>query len=210
MPDSQWRQRLLATTRGRVLSLLRWSPRTVNELAAALGLTDNAVRIHLSSLERDGLIEQQGVRRAVGKPAHVYGLTGEAESLFPKAYSAVLSEILAYVKEEQGSAALDTFMKAVGRRAGERVRAGDADLRTRVDAAADVLADLGGLVEVEESPAEIRIRGFSCPLSAIAGAHPEACALAAELVGGVVGSQVVECCDRSGAPRCSFRIPRSA
>jgi predicted ArsR family transcriptional regulator len=210
MPDSQWRQRLLATTRGRVLSLLRWSPRTVNELAAAIGLTDNAVRIHLASLERDGLVEQEGVRRAVGKPAYVYKLTAEADSLFPKAYTAVLSEVLSYVREDRGTEGLDILMRSVGRRAGERVRAEGGDLSKRAEVAAEVLGELGGLVEVEENADSIVMRGYSCPLSSIVGAHPEACALAAELVAGVVGAHVVECCDRSGAPRCSFRIQRSA
>ena len=40
-------------------------------MAAALGLTDNAVRAHLTALERDGVVNAGGVRRAgtAGKPA---------------------------------------------------------------------------------------------------------------------------------------------
>ena len=37
--------------------------KTVNELAEELELTDNAVRAHLLSLERDGLIKQSGIQR---------------------------------------------------------------------------------------------------------------------------------------------------
>ena len=98
----RWREKLMASTRGRVLSLLRRSPRTVNDLAAELGLTDNAVRLHLASLEAEGLVEQEGVRRGAGKPAHVFRLTDEADSLFPKAYSAVLNEVLATVQRREG------------------------------------------------------------------------------------------------------------
>jgi len=202
----RWRQRLLASTRGRVVTLLRWGPRTVNELADSLGLTDNGVRLHLAALERDGLVEQEGVRRGVGKPAHVYRLTPEADSLFPKAYATVLSEVLAYIRDEQGPAALTEFLRAVGRRAGERARAGAPTLRERVDAAVALLGELGGLAEAVETDDAITIRGFSCPLAAIVGTNPEACALAQELVGGVVGAEVEECCDRSGPPRCVFRI----
>jgi len=205
-----WRQRMLASTRGRVLALLRWGPRTVNELAAALELTDNGVRIHLSSLERDGLVEQRGARRGVGKPAWLYQLTGEAEALFPKAYATVLAEVLAYVRESQGDAGLEEFLRSVGRRAGERARAGAPSLRDRVDAAVALLGELGGLAQVEEEPGAFVIRGFSCPLAAIVGTNPEACALAEELVSGIVGSHVTECCDRSGPPRCSFRITHAA
>jgi len=95
MADQDWRKRLLESTRGRVLSRLRRSEHTVNELAAVLGLTDNGVRLHLDALQRDGLVEQRGVRReGVGKPAYVYGTTPSAETIFPKAYEPVLNELL--------------------------------------------------------------------------------------------------------------------
>jgi predicted ArsR family transcriptional regulator len=42
------------STRGQVLALLQREPRTVDEIASALRLTDNAVRAHIVALERDG------------------------------------------------------------------------------------------------------------------------------------------------------------
>ena len=54
------------TTRARVVELLRREPRTVEQLAAALGVTDNAVRLHLGQLERDGIVRTAGVRRSGG------------------------------------------------------------------------------------------------------------------------------------------------
>jgi predicted ArsR family transcriptional regulator len=182
----------------------------VNDLAQALQLTDNGVRIHLSALERDGLVEQEGVRRGSGKPAYVYQLTAEAEALFPKAYATVLGEILAYVRDQQGRKGLESFLRSVGNRAGKRAEADAATLRERVDAAVTVLGELGGLADVEENEDAILIRGLSCPLAAIVGQNPEACALAEELVSGVIGTRVVECCDRSGTPHCMFRVPRHA
>ncbi len=67
-------QRFLETTRGQILTLIRRGRQTVEELAAALDLTDNAVRNHLATLERDSLIQQAGVRRTsgAGKPALLY------------------------------------------------------------------------------------------------------------------------------------------
>jgi predicted ArsR family transcriptional regulator len=211
MNVKSWRQRILASTRGRVLSLLRRGPRTVAELAQAIGLTDNAVRLHLASLERDGLIEQEGARRETGgKPAYLFQLTAEAETLFPKGYAAVLDEVLGYVREQQGAEGLERFLRAVGRRAGEQARTDGASLRDRVDAAVALLGDLGGLADVEEAEDSILIHGYSCPLAALVRDHPEACTLAEELLGGVIGAEVAECCDRRGAPRCAFRVARQA
>ena len=44
MARTRWNERFLASTRGRIVGLLRRGSRTVNELADEVGLTDNAVR----------------------------------------------------------------------------------------------------------------------------------------------------------------------
>ena len=58
-------------TRGRLLALLREGAFTVDDLARRLGLTDNAVRFHLGSLEAAGAVHRHGVRKppGAGKPA---------------------------------------------------------------------------------------------------------------------------------------------
>ncbi len=83
MKPTKLDQRFLESTRGRIVRLLRGSSRTVEELATQLELTDNAVRAHLTTLERDGLVRQSGVRRGARKPHFTYSLTPEAEKLFP-------------------------------------------------------------------------------------------------------------------------------
>src|SRR5436189_4171855 len=90
MPLANWNQSFLESTRGRIVTLLRRNNRTVEELAQELALTDNAVRAHLATLERDGIVQQRGARRGSGKPSYIYELTPEAEYLFPKAYGPVL------------------------------------------------------------------------------------------------------------------------
>lgn len=197
---------MLATTRGRVISLLRLGAKTVNELAEALELTDNAVRTHLAALERDGLVEQEGVRRAIGKPSHVYALTSQAESLFPKAYATILEGVLGRIREERGQKGLEEFLRAVGRDAGAGARSRASELRDRVEEAVLLLSSLGGLAQIEEEKSAFVIRGYSCPLGAVVGRNPEACALAEELIAATTGAETQECCDRSSSPRCSFRI----
>src|SRR5262245_23512241 len=92
----RWDKRFFATTRGRVVALLRRNSRTVDEIAGELGLTDNAVRAHLATLERDGVVRQESVRRGegAGKPAHVYAMVPEAEHSISRAYAPVLAATL--------------------------------------------------------------------------------------------------------------------
>lgn len=205
-----WRDRLLASTRGRVVQLLRRSAQTVNELAAKLALTDNAVRLQLSALERDGLVEQHAVRReSAGKPAYVYRTTQTAEVLFPKPYDRVLAELLAVLESRHTPEEFDRLVREVGSRlgAGSGMRTGD--LRARAEHAAAVLNQLGGLAEVQEDGNGLRLQGYSCPLGSLAEEHPETCRLAEAMVSELMQTRVVESCERGERPRCAFRVPNS-
>src|ERR671922_1517816 len=107
MKTTKLDERFFDSTRGRIVALLRGATRTVNELAEELGLTDNAVRAHLLSLERDGLVKQSGVQRGPRKPHFAYELTAEAERLFPKAYDALLNQLITALKGRLPHAALE-------------------------------------------------------------------------------------------------------
>jgi len=200
-------ERFFASTRGRVAALLRHGDRTVEELAQALGLTDNAVRAHLSTLERDGLVRQAGLRRGTSKPASIYALTPAAERLFPKAYGTLLRMLLDVLTERLPPSAVDDAVREVGHRvaAGQPVPMGE--LRDRVDQALAVLGELGGLAEAEEQEDGFIIRGASCPLAAALPDHPEICHLAETLLSDLIGVPVTECCQRGDHPRCCFAVP---
>ena len=102
---TNWDEKFFESTRGQIVTLLRRSNRTVEDLARALGLTNNGIRAHLAVLERDGIVRQRGsVRRGSGggKPAYIYELTSEAEDLFPKAYAPALGRLLDVLAERLG------------------------------------------------------------------------------------------------------------
>lgn len=206
MAAGGWRDRILASTRGQVVALLRRSAQTVHDLAGRLELSDNAVRLHLSALERDGLVEQSGTRREwTGKPAFVYRTTEAAEALFQKPYDLVLAELLSVLTERHGDD-IDRLVREVGARLGRTAPPASGDLRTRAAHAAAVLTELGGLAEVVEDERGMRVQGFSCPLGSVTREHPETCRLAEALVAELVGAPVQECCDRAERPRCAFLI----
>src|SRR5690242_6161938 len=100
-------RRFFESTRGQIVTLLRGSACTVDELAQKLELTDNAVRAHLSTLERDGLVRQSGIRRGPRKPHFTYTLTPESDRLFPKAYDELLNQLLAVLKNRLPPAELE-------------------------------------------------------------------------------------------------------
>lgn len=206
MSPIPWNQRFLGSTRGHILLMLRREGRTVDELAQALALTDNAVRAHLATLERDGLVRQHGARRGSGKPSFLYELTPEADYLFPKPYGQVLNELLGILDERMGTEALEAMLRAVGQRISARWNMPEGDRRTRVQAAIDVLNELGGMAELEEQEDAYCIRGYSCPLAALVPGHPAICHLAESLLAELIGAPVREECEQGEQARCRFMI----
>jgi predicted ArsR family transcriptional regulator len=208
---NSWDEKFFESTRGQIVTLLRRSGRTVEELARAQGLTDNGVRAHLAVLERDGIVRQRGSvrRRGSGKPAYVYELTPEAEGLFPKAYEPVLRRLLDVLAERLGPEESEVLLRTVGCRLAEGKTAAAGGTRARLRAVVDVLNELGGLAEIEERDGASVIRGYSCPLAAVTPDHPEVCRMAEALVTAVAGVPVYERCDRGERPRCCFEVATS-
>ena len=108
-------KRFFESTRGQIVTMLRASPCTVEELARNLDLTDNAIRAHLLTLERDGIVRQSGVRRGPRKPHFTYTLTPQADSLFPKAYDALLNQLIFVLKNRLNPAEIEEVLREVGR-----------------------------------------------------------------------------------------------
>jgi predicted ArsR family transcriptional regulator len=203
---TNWLERLTGDTQARLLGLLRRSRQTITSLANALALTDNAVRLHIAALRRDGIVEDVGkLRDTGGKPARLYGLTREGEELFPKAYALVLGKLVEEIVRTQGRERAVELLRAVGAQAAASARTA-ANREQRLEAAASVFRDLGSDAVVEKTVEGWRLQAYGCPLSAVTAGHPEMCELGKALVEEVVGAPVTECCERGGHPRCGFTV----
>ncbi|HEY8105769.1 MAG TPA: helix-turn-helix domain-containing protein, partial [Gemmatimonadales bacterium] len=114
-----WSRRPPTGTRGRIVALLRRAARTVEELATALDLTDNAVRAQLAAMERDGLVRQSGERKGTRKPSVEYQLDPEAETALSRAYVPLAGALMQVLATRLPRAELERVLREAGRRAAE-------------------------------------------------------------------------------------------
>ncbi|HEX4653628.1 MAG TPA: ArsR family transcriptional regulator [Candidatus Udaeobacter sp.] len=203
-----WRERLFKSTRGKILNLLRTRERTVNELSEDLRLTDNAVRAHLASLERDRLVAQSGSKPGVRKPHTTYALGPDAEQIFPKAYGRLVSLLMSTFARRMKPEKLRAAMRAAGRQVAEENlnELRGKSRQQRIDAALEILKELGGAATFHEENGKHFIHGNGCPIAAATANHPEACLLAESLLTEIIGSSVKEHCTRGAAPSCRFEV----
>ena len=211
MAAHEYGKRFQESTRGRVVELLRQRNRTVEELAAELALTDNAVRTHLATLERDGIIRQEGVRRGpgAGKPAAIYAIAPEAEAGFSNAYIPLLLGLIDELSARHDAAEMARLMDSVGRRlaasyapAGERT--------TRLRAATTLLRELGAVADVTEQNGAVILQGRGCAVGLAVAHSPAVCQALAALLETITGELVHEHCQRGERTSCCFHIGNAA
>jgi predicted ArsR family transcriptional regulator len=206
--SSRFDDRFFASTRGRIVLLLRESGKTVNDLAAALNITDNAVRAHLLSLDRDQLVRSGGTIPGARKPHAIYELTDVARDHFPRPYGSILKRFLGVLKERIPRPAISHDLRETGRQMAADV-AIDPD-KDKLDSCVATLQELGGAARLVKENGQTSIRSESCPFGDIVSEHPEICGMAESMIEEIVGEPVREICDRSGAPKCRFLIGADA
>ena len=193
-------------TQGRILNLLRKSALTANEIAAQLDLTHNAIRGHLATLQREGMIREAGWQRGASRPAALYEVVPEAEASLSKAYIPFVAHLMRVLQEELPQGELDRMMHLVGRRLASEWPRIRGRFPERVEAASALLEDLGALNYVEQQNGGYVIRGRNCLLSAAVHGRPEVCRAMQSVLADLLEAPVRECCERGDRPRCCFEI----
>jgi predicted ArsR family transcriptional regulator len=199
--------RFFESTRGRIVTLLRRSNKTVNELAAELDLTDNAVRAHLMSLERDGLVAQRGSVKGHRKPHFIYGLSDKARDLFPRPYGTLFNRLLSVLKSTLRRPTLEARLRDVGMSIGNEVGSGTTNKReARLEQALSAIESLGGSATITNDGGQTVIQSQGCPFAEAVVEHPEVCKVTESMLEAILETKVEESCDRSASPKCRFAV----
>lgn len=194
----------MPTTRGKLLELLlrHKAGLTVDELGEKLSISRNAIRQHLSALERDGLVAVGKVRRGVGRPSQAYMLTPLGEEQFPRQYSLLSEWVLTSVMELHGPDGTAALLKQIADRLtqqyGPQIRGDTA--KERAESVATLLNELGYVAQLEQTDQGNAITAINCVYHNLASQFPEVCQLDITLIQQLTGAHVdhTECMVRGG------------
>lgn len=198
--------------RAMLTALKARGPLTINELAAEIGITYEAVRQHLGLLELEGWIDRRLLRDACsrGRPRSVYLLTNAGDHLFPKEYEDLAVALLDAAADRLGPEALHALLEDMVRRKVEiwEPRLEGRTLEERVRALQGIyLADdpfcrtemgkSGGLQLVE----------MNCPFLEVAQRRPALCSVTVSVLRRLLSHEVVRA-ERfqTGHGRCVFQV----
>ena len=193
-----------ASPAGKVLAQLRHGPTTVEHIAKALRLTNNAVRNQLQKLEHLGLVARAGTRPGVSKPSALYGITLEGQIQFSTLYLPVLTQFLRVAENGCEGTQLKTLMSDTGRLLARNHPRPTGARKSRVYAAARLLRSFGGTAEVRVRNGKLILRSAGCPLAALTSENPAACSVLQGLLSEYLSGPVAICCEVGEDPRCCF------
>jgi predicted ArsR family transcriptional regulator len=200
------------STRMEVLELLRRKGHASAEaIASDLGVTPNAVRQHLTNLERDGFVISHPERGARGRPALLFSLTERADSVFPKRYGQLASMVLQEVRDMGGEEALDAIFERVAARHAKAIE-GDLDGLTFDQKLTRVVAWIGRagtLAEQTETQEGVKVTIHNCPFRNTAMKFPQVCTITPHLLSQLLGTAVSQADSiHRRDPYCSFVVQR--
>ncbi len=183
---------------------------TIKELEDLLGVTTNAVRQHLQSLQADGYVERRQVNIGVGRPHHAYSISAKADDLFAchcdDLALTLLEEVFALEGPERAEMLLDRVGDRLAKRYTSSVR-GEV-LQERVEQLADALHKRGVLTDVDvQDENMIVLHAYNCPYHELAQEHRSICEMDEAVMRKILGSDVnLSACMMDGHQGCSFVV----
>lgn len=186
---------------------------TVEELAEEAKVSPVTVRHHLNSLQAEGLLETESVRRKVGRPYYVYSLSEKADELFPKRYVRLSSRLLDEMKERfPNEVVVELFNGVVeGIVRDNQATFSRLSFEERLDFLVKLLEEEGYLARWELAESGYRFIEYSCPYISVGKSHSEVCTLDTRLILSVLQTEVHQhSCMLNGDQCCEFSIPLSA
>jgi len=203
---------LPSTRREILVALKRRGPSTSAELAAELGVTNEAVRQQLKRLESDGAIvlcERDRTSDNGGRPAHRYRLTTAGEHLFPKHYDDLTVALLDTVGAQLGPEAVRAVLAGVvqAKVAAWRPRLEGLAPREKLEALRALYAHDDPWVEIVDEPDGWTLIERNCPFLRVAQERPALCSVTVQTLTRLMGRRVTrERSFQAGDGMCAFRI----
>ncbi|MGR8980503.1 MAG: helix-turn-helix transcriptional regulator [Gammaproteobacteria bacterium] len=184
---------------------------SIDEIAASVAISRNAVQQHINKLEREGLVEMGALNKTAGRPVRTFVLTEAGVNSFTKQYAWFSGLILADLKEQKGSEVFQRYLhnlacslsqtflpKFEGRPANERL-----------SELLKLMNELGFHAGVAEPSTTGRqtIRAINCIYHDLAQKNEEICEFDRALITSLLGKEIdhTECMAKGGSA-CCFQI----
>jgi len=204
-------QNQLGSRQEQILALLLGTKTglSIDVMAGKLEISRNAVKQHLTVLEKDLLIQAGKFNLTKGRPSRSYVLTDLGVNKFTKQYSWFCNLLISELKEEMGGEALAQFMSRLGSKVADSLAAQfkDQNIAEKVQTLSAILHNLGYQATVEKQGDAMTINAVNCVFHDLAQEHIELCEFDRSLIRTLLDNPVeqIECMAKQGCA-CRFKM----
>ena len=207
---------LLGPTQQRLLKLLNKNKKglTISDLTQLLEISRNAVKQHLTALEKNNLIRSGSLSKTAGRPVQSYVLTNEGKENFSRKYSWFAQILLENIRMEKGEIGLSKFLDKIGTEISDKYlpELNKLKVKARLNKAASILSELGYEAEIVSSKDKSEISKLeisNCVFQHLATSCPEICNFDLSLLSNLTGQKIEQqsCIARDGNV-CSFGVKK--
>ncbi|OAI13813.1 transcriptional regulator [Methylomonas koyamae] len=182
---------------------------SIDELAAAMQISRNAVKQHLVGLEKAQLVAEAALNSTGGRPARSYKLTEQGRNRLPKQYGWFCQLLLAELKTELGETALRQMLARMGVNLAQSLApqfSGKTAQAKRL-ALVELMQTLGYRAELETDNGQTNLKAVNCVYHDLAQQIPELCEFDRALIGTLLDSTIEQtACMAQQDCVCRFRI----
>lgn len=207
---------MLTGTKKQLIDLIkRQGTLTIDGAVEQMDLAKTTLREHLLQLERDGYIQREYNRSGPGRPSLQYQLTQQGHSLFPSYESALIRELIQYLKDKGDEKTVELFFEsfwnerfAKAQRRMNNISENDAQLR--LQALAKILEEEGFMPEfdLDEKEDALTVKACNCPFSEVVKETHLPCKLEALFYKKLFNEQAERTTHiASGDFACTYNIP---
>ncbi|OAI06391.1 transcriptional regulator [Methylomonas methanica] len=150
---------------------------SIDELAARLEISRNAVKQHLTGLEKDQLVREAALNSTGGRPSRNYTLTEQGRNRLPKQYPWFCNLLLGELKEELGEKALRQMLWRMGVNLAQSLapQFSGKDPVQKQSALVELMQSLGYHAEMDTEQVQPTIKAVNCVYHDLAQQYPELC-----------------------------------
>ncbi len=207
---------LLGKTQQKLLRLLHKNKEglSIFELEDLLSISRTAVKQHLASLEKDGMVEHGSLQKSGGRPTQKYILTNDGQEQFPRQYSWFAQMLLDSMKSDNKDKSLKSVLENLGSNVSLKYlsKISELPIKERLRKVASILTGLGYEAKVVASKDKIEVSKIeisNCVFHQLAMSCPDVCAFDKTLISKLTGNEVeLQSCIALGGNVCCFGIKK--
>ncbi|MEQ1601537.1 MAG: HTH domain-containing protein [Methylophilaceae bacterium] len=182
---------------------------SIDEIAAQLEISRNAVNQHLVTLEKQQLVQEAALSSTGGRPARSYTLTEQGVNHFPKQYAWFCNLLLSEFASELSTEALQQKMWNLGVKLADSLapQFGHKEPAQKLAALVELMQSLGYQAQLEQLDDQQCIKAVNCVYHDLAQKHPEICQFDQALISTLLNKPIQQtACMAKKDCACRFNI----